>query len=148
MSYTSLHYHIVFSTKERVAYLNQDLIPELRKYTAGIVRNHEGRLLNLNGPENHVHLLAQLTPKMAIMDVVRHIKGNTSKWLSQKFPNLKAFSWQEGYSAFTVSQSGLPKVMCYIDDQIEHHKTMTFQEELISLLKKHRIDYDERYIWL
>ena len=147
MSYTSLHYHIVFSTKDRVSQLNQDMMSELRKYTAGIVRNHEGRLLHLNGPEDHVHLLAQLTPKTALMDVIRHVKGNTSKWLSQTFAELKNFFWQEGYSAFTISQSGLSKVMVYIDNQVKHHHKMTFQEELIVLLEKHQIEYDERYVF-
>lgn len=147
MSYVSLHYHIVFSTKQRVLCLNQDIMTELRKYTAGIVRKHEGKLLNLNGPEDHVHLLVQLSPKMALMDIVRHIKGNTSKWLSQTYADLKAFFWQEGYSAFTISQSGLPKVMAYIDNQVDHHRKMSFQEELIALLQKHKIEYDERYVF-
>ena len=146
MSYTCLQYHIVFSTKDRLELLGEEVTPRLRQYFGGITRELQGKLIAVNGPANHVHLLVSLSPKLALMDYIGKIKANSSKWVHNTFGQLGNFAWQDGYAAFTVSPSGTAQVINYIQNQNEHHKQMSFQEELIALLKRHQIDYDEKYI--
>lgn len=145
MSYTSLNYHIVFSTKERRPYLNEEHIQAVCRYIGGILRNQDGCLLTGNGMSDHLHLAMSLHPKICISDSLQNIKGSSSKWIHETYPDLALFSWQDGYSAFSVSYSGLDKVLAYIRNQQAHHKKQTFEDELISLLKKHKIDYDPKY---
>ena len=121
-------------------------MPRLCQYLGGITREMSGQLIAANGPADHIHLATILSPKSALMDFVRTIKTNTSRWIHQTFPQLQDFAWQDGYSAFTVSHSGIAQVMDYIKKQNEHHQKMSFQDELVSLLKRHEIEYDERYI--
>jgi REP element-mobilizing transposase RayT len=146
MSYTSLKYHIVFSTKERRRLILPDVLPRLVEYVGGIARQRKARILAANGPEDHLHLLASIPPTMTVSDFLRDIKSNSSSWVHETFSGLRIFGWQDEYAAFTVSQSAIPQVTEYIQNQQEHHKTMTFQEELIALLKRHEIEFDERYI--
>jgi REP element-mobilizing transposase RayT len=147
MSYTCLYYHIVFSTKERRQYLNNEQVQAVCKYIGGILRNQKGILLIGNGTPDHLHLAASLHPQTCISDCTQHIKGSSSKWIHETYSDLELFSWQDGYSAFSVSYSGLDKVVAYIRNQQKHHKKLTFEEELISLLKKHKIDYDPKYVF-
>ena len=146
MSYTCLHYHIVFSTKERRSFLTRDLIHRMRKYIGGIVRELGGSFKEADGGEDHLHLAARLPATLAISDILRTIKTNSSKWIHQTFEDLQAFGWQDGYAAFTVSRSAMPDVVRYIQGQEEHHKRLTFQEELKVLLRKHGIEFDERFL--
>ncbi|MBM4030960.1 MAG: IS200/IS605 family transposase [Planctomycetes bacterium] len=147
MSYTNLLYHVVFSTKERVPRLKEELRPRLWEYIGGIIRNVNGRLLAANGTLDHVHLACLGTPKLAIASFVQLIKGNSSKWMHETFPEFNDVYWQQNYAAFTVSPSTLPKLLAYIRDQEEHHKKVDFKQEFIALLKRHGISYDERYVW-
>jgi len=121
-------------------------MPRLQKYLGGIVRELNAKLLAANSPQDHLHLLLLLSPKIALADILRNIKANSSKWIHQTYSHLNDFIWQDGYSAFSVSQSGIDSVMQYIANQVEHHKKTSYQEELVALLKRHQIDYDERYI--
>jgi REP-associated tyrosine transposase len=146
MSYTCLNYHIVYSTKGRGRLLSEDEMTKLCEYIAGIIRNQKNKLYIANGPSDHIHLAVSLHPEISLVDFVRTIKTNSSRWIHQRFSDLSDFAWQDGYSAFSVSHSGLEKVIEYIRNQKEHHKNMTFQEELVIFLKKHNIEYDERYI--
>ena len=146
MSYTNLNYHIVFATKERRPWLRGELEKRLSQYIGGIVRRLGGDLLAANGPDDHIHLAIVTTPKVALMDLVRQIKANSSGWIHTEFPELASFAWQDGYSAFTVSRSMLPQVVAYIEDQRKHHSRTSFKEELIALLEKHSVAYDEKYI--
>ncbi len=146
MSYTCLYYHIVFSTKERRTYLNEEQVQGVCKYIGGILRNQKGCLLAGNGIPDHLHLAASLHPQTCISDCLQQIKASSSKWIHETYPDLELFSWQDGYSAFSVSYSGLDGVVTYIKNQQAHHKKQTFEEELISLLKKHKIDYDPKYV--
>ena len=148
MSYTNLKYHIVFSTKQRRPLIESTLLPRLQEYVGGIVRELDGKLLEANGPEDHMHLCIQAKPTIAVSDLVGKIKANSSGWVHKTFPHLRDFAWQDGYAAFTVAQSGLSILSKYIHAQQEHHKKQSFQEELIALLKLHGIDYDERYIFV
>jgi putative transposase len=146
-TYTDLLFHMVFSTKNRVPHIDQELKDDLHQYMGGIVKGIEGVPLIINGTEDHVHLLVVLPPKVAVSDAIRTIKANSSGWVHKKWPKRRQFAWQTGYGAFTVSQSKRASVMRYITDQEEHHKKMTFQEEFIRLLERHGIQYDSRYVW-
>ena len=146
MSNTSLLYHIVFSTKGRKPLLEEDITKRLCKYIVGIARNIESNIFIVNGPADHIHIVASLNSQTTVAEFVRTIKSNSSRWIHKTFPNMHDFAWQDGYSAFTVSYSGLGKVIEYIRGQQEHHKKMSFSEELIVFLQKHNIDYDEKYI--
>jgi len=146
MSYTQLNYHLVFSTKDRRPWLGPEVMPRLREYLGGIIRNLGGQMLAANGPGDHVHLATILNQKRPLMDVLQELKQSSSKWIHQEFPDLRAFAWQDGYAAFTVSHSGMPQVVEYIAQQVPHHHRQTFVEELIALLERHGVQYDERYI--
>lgn len=145
-TYTNLMYHCVFSTSQRRPFLTADLMERLVPFAGGLIRKRDGKLLAMNGPADHVHLAAIFRPKVAVSDLLRDIKAGSSGWVHENFPALKDFAWQEGYSAFTVSKSNAPKVVKYIQHQLEHHKTMTFEEELKALLEQHGIEYDPRYV--
>jgi len=147
MSYTSLSYHIVFSTKGRKPFLSEDLMPRIVSYVGGIIRQLKGRLLEGGGADDHVHLAAVAHPTVAVADLVGKVKANSTGWIHKTFADLKGFGWQDGYAGFSVSPSVLPKVTEYIRGQGDHHRKMTFQEELIALLRKHGVEYDEGYIW-
>lgn len=147
MSYTSLNYHVVFSTKQRRSYFESKHISAVCKYIGGILRNQKGCLLMANGVSDHLHLALSLHPEKNLSETVKAIKANSSRWIHETYPDLKLFSWQEGYSAFSVSYSGLDKVTAYIRSQPEHHKKMSFEEELISLLKKHKIAFKSEYVF-
>lgn len=146
-SFASLRYHIIFSTKHRMPLITADLQSRLYEYFGGILRNENGILLSAGGMPDHVHLLVGLGREMAVAEAVRLLKANSSKWIHETFPGHAAFGWQAGYGAFTVSYSNCPQVTAYINGQAEHHRTQTFQEEFITFLKRHEIEYDERYLW-
>ena len=146
-TYTSLHYHCVFSTLGRRNLIPQEILPRLHGYVAGIVRNLKGFPVSVGGTTNHVHVLAGLPANVDAAKAVGTVKANSSRWAHESFPTMSGFAWQEGYGAFTVSRSNLSSVADYISGQAEHHKTMSFEEEFLLLLKKHDIEYDERYIW-
>lgn len=146
-TYTNLLTHIIFSTKLRQRFINDDIKPRLHSYIGGIVRELDGVAYNVGGIADHVHILVSLTPALAISDAVRTIKTNSSRWLKQRDTTLSVFEWQSGYGAFSVSQSNMNGVVKYIAAQEKHHRTHTFQEEYLMFLKRHGIDYDERYVF-
>ena len=145
-TYTALHYHIVFSTKDRVPSIRPDIQKRLYDYIGGIVRNENGVLIAMGGMPDHVHLLASFHPTTSVADMARRIKTNSSKWLHENLQGMHAFAWQTGYAAFTVSQSILGDVEGYIQNQPAHHAKLSFDEELVAFLKRHGIRYDERYV--
>jgi REP element-mobilizing transposase RayT len=148
MSYTAIWIHIVFSTNERRPYLADRAIrANVHAYMGGIVRNLRGTPLAINGIADHVHLLLRLPSSLSVADAVRVIKTNSSKWIRERWPRMRRFSWQTKFSAFAVSPSALPKVVRYIEAQESHHATHGFGSELESLLKKNGVDYDARYLW-
>ena len=147
MSYTSLHYHIVFSTKERRAYLDPEGNERLNAYFGGMIRNMKAKLHSINNTADHIHLAVGLSSDILLSSFVRLLKTNSSKWVHETFESLQTFSWQEGYSAFSVSYSGMDKVIQYIENQQAHHKKLSFEEELTLLLEKHHIKYDPKYVF-
>jgi REP element-mobilizing transposase RayT len=146
-SFASLHYHLVFSTKNREPFLRADLHPRLFEYFGGILRAHGGCLVAAGGVEDHVHLLVRLSRDMAVAEALRLLKTNSSKWIHDTGAGPSAFAWQTGYAAFTVSLSQIDAVKDYLARQEEHHRTQTFQDEYRALLRRHGIDFDERYLW-
>jgi len=145
-SYTNLLYHIVFSTKDRQPLITDVYQVRLYDYIGGTIRGLGGISLGINGTEDHVHVLAKLRPDKAVSDVLRDLKANASGWMHDVFPELKDFSWQRGYGAFTVSESNVGKVQDYIARQKEHHQKRSFRDEFIEFLKANGVEYDERYI--
>lgn len=145
-SLTNLLYHIVFSTKMRHDLITSNLAQDLYPYIGGIIRDEKGVLLKIGGMPNHLHLLAKFHPSISVSNVLQQIKGSSSKWINDGRRVPGHFAWQTGYAAFSVSESSADAVTQYIAAQAEHHQRQTYQEELIALLQKHRIPYDERYV--
>ena len=146
-TFTHLLTHIIFSTKDRRPLLDADLKARLFPYLGGIIRAHDGKALIINGPTDHVHILASLAAKHSLSDLMRELKADSSGWIHQNFPNCPLFAWQIGYGAFSFSHSNLAEVEKYIANQEEHHRKISFQEELVAFLKRHEIEYDERFLW-
>ena len=146
-SYTCLHYHLVFSTKNREPMIHSAWQDQMFAYIGGILRGEEGCLLAAGCMPDHVHLLVGISKRMAVADALRIIKSKSSKWVHETIPACSEFAWQEGYGAFTVSYSSLDAVREYLANQAEHHRVRTFQEEFLAMLERHGIPYDPRYIW-
>jgi REP element-mobilizing transposase RayT len=146
-SFACLNYHVIFSTKNRVPTITADVQPRLYEYIGGIVRAHGGCLLAAGGMPDHVHLLVSLNRETSVAEALRLIKANASKWVHETFPHHRDFAWQAGYGAFTVSYSNRDNVRRYLARQVEHHRRQTFQEEFLALLRRHGLEYDERYVW-
>jgi len=147
MSYIASYFHCVFSTKDRQRIITPELQERLWPFIGGIARANKMKALEIGGVEDHVHVLLSLPSTMAISKAVQLIKGGSSKWIHEGFPKHRLFSWQKEYGAFSVSVSQLDNVVDYIKKQPEHHRTKTFQEEFLELLKKHHVEFDERYLW-
>jgi REP-associated tyrosine transposase len=146
-TYTNLLYHVVFSTKQRRPLISQSFEEELYRYIGGIIRNQGGIQLEINGVADHVHILMKVKPALALSDLVRDVKANSSGWINQEKLKLRKFGWQDGFAAFTVSQSQVDRVAGYIRNQKRRHARGEFKSELLELLAKNRIEYDERYLW-
>ena len=138
--------HIVFHTKPQGISLAPNDLDRIHKYIGGIVKGTGAVLIEIGGMPDHVHLLVSLPKTMALSDFVRNIKAESSRWIKGVSPFYRSFSWQEGYGAFSVSTSIVPRVVNYIRNQESHHKVQTFMDEYKSFLKAHGIDYDERYL--
>jgi putative transposase len=145
-SYCNLLYHIVFSTKRREPWLTPEIRARTHQYLGGAIRDEEGITMIINGTADHVHILAKLRQDKAISKLIGELKANSSGWISRTFEGAAGFAWQEGYGAFTVSESMAPKVRRYIERQEEHHRSVSFLEEFKVLLKAHGLPFDERYL--
>lgn len=145
-THLSLHYHIIFSTKDRVPLIDSTWRERLHAYIGGIVRNLEGTPISIGGVADHVHLLIGLRASAALADIIRDVKATSSRWVHEEI-GATHFRWQEGYGAFTVSTSQHAQVREYIDRQEEHHRHKTFQEEYLEFLKRNGVAYDEQYLW-
>jgi len=146
-TFTSLHYHVVFSTKHREPWLRSDQQDRVWSYLGGIARKHHFSPLLIGGMDDHVHMLVGLPASASVSEAMQLIKGGSSGWMKENIPGCKSFAWQDGYGAFTVSKSQTAEIQKYIQRQKEHHRIKTFQEEYRALLKRHGIEYDERYLW-
>jgi putative transposase len=147
VSYVSSYFHCVFSTKERWPIITPSLREGLWPFLGGIARENGMKAIEIGGVQDHVHILLSLPSTMAISKAMQLIKGGSSKWVHDTFPEHQLFNWQVKYGAFTVSVSLLDKTIVYIRNQEKHHRKVSFQEEFLTLLAKHRIAFDERYLW-
>jgi len=145
-SYCNLLYHIVFSTNKREAWLTREIRSRTHQYLGGAIRDEGGIAMVINGTADHIHILAKLRQDKAISKVIGEVKANSSGWISRTFREAVGFEWQEGYGAFTVSESQLAKVYRYIEGQEEHHRKLSFLEEFKILLKAHGLPFDDRYL--
>ena len=145
-SFTNLLYHIIFSTKERRPLITPAHEPRLYEYIGGIIKGTGRVTLGINGAEDHVHVLTKLRPDRALSDVLRDLKSNASGWMHDVFPEVRDFSWQRGYGAFTVSQSSVEEVRRYLQRQKEHHRKYSSRDEFIQFLELNGIEFDKRYL--
>ena len=145
MSYAQLYFHIVFGTKDHVPLIAHSWEDEMYRYLGGIIRGQKSEPIEINGMPDHVHVLVRLSPVIAISDLMRELKANSSKW-ARKTHEPK-FGWQRRFGAFSVSESVADTVREYIRRQKIHHKKQTFEDEYRELLRLHQIDFDDRYLW-
>jgi len=139
--------HLVYSTKHRQAWIPVDVRPRLYAYQSGIFKEWESPALAIGGVADHVHALFSLSRNHALKRVVEEVKKGSSKWMKREGTGNTDFYWQNGYAAFSVSQSSVEEVKQYIQNQEQYHRRMTFQDELRALFEKHGIAFDERYVW-
>jgi REP element-mobilizing transposase RayT len=144
---TSLLVHIVFSTKYRQPLIYPEIEPQLYAYIGGILRNNNSRLLAAGGIADHIHLLLSQSKNLALSELVMDVKKDSSSWIKTQDRALRNFHWQDGYGGFSVGMSEVPRLKAYIANQKEHHRKITFQEELLGFLNEYGIEYDERYLW-
>ena len=146
-SLARLHVHLVFSTKNRERMLTDAVRDSMHAYMAKVLWNLGCQAVLINSVEDHVHLLFELSRTTSISEVVEDVKKSSSKWIKSQGPAFERFAWQSGYGVFAVSESNLEVVRGYVAKQREHHHRKTFQEEYRQFLERHRIAYDERYVW-
>ena len=127
--------------------IGDDFRDRLRAYIGGILDENDSRLIAAGGMPDHIHLLASINKELSISAALRLIKSNSSKWVHETFPDHREFGWQAGYGAFAVSFSQLDTVKKYIANQATHHRKVTFKDEFEMLLKKHELEFDEKYLW-
>jgi putative transposase len=139
--------HLIFSAKNRQPLLRDDLRPELHKYIAAILKALDSPPISIASTSDHVHILFSLSKNRPLIAVIEEVKKRSSKWMKTKGPAFSRFAWQSGYGAFSVSPSKLQNVQRYLQSQQEHHRTRTFQEEFRELLKRHKVPYDEQYLY-
>jgi putative transposase len=145
-SLAKVYLHIVFSTKNRQPFLaDKTLREECHAYLAGTCKNLGSPSLKVGGVADHVHILCFLSKTQAIADLVKELKRESSQWLKTK--GLSSFYWQNGYGAFSISPSHIDALREYIQNQEEHHRTESFQDEFRRLLEKYEVEFDERYVW-
>jgi len=139
--------HLVFSTKYRQHFIHQPVEAELHHYLSGMCKTMDCQPIITGGFTDHVHVLCLLSKKVALVNLVETIKSSSSKWIKTKGKAYSEFYWQNGYGAFSVNPAEVNTVISYIENQKEHHRKKTFQDEYRSFLKKYQVEYDERYVW-
>ncbi len=146
-TFTFLGTHFVFSTKNRIPLISNDIKDRLCAYIGGITKELSGILIEINAMPEHIHFYVYMPKTVSVSKFMEIVKANSSKWVHTTFPKKNDFGWQDGYGAFSVSKSSEEKVIQYIRDQQHHHRKKSFQEEFIDMLNKYDIAYDEKYIW-
>ena len=146
-SLASILIHLVFSTKNREPFITPAVESELHPYMAKIFRALKSPSLAIDGTTDHVHMLFALSRVITVAELVEEIKTESSKWIKTKGPEFRNFHWQTGYGAFSIGQSNVACLKRYIHNQKQHHRRVTFQDELRTFFKRYQIPYDERYVW-
>lgn len=145
-TFSSLHYHIVFSTKRRRPWITATIEERVWSYLGGIARENKMTPIRIGGIEDHIHILLGAPPTVAPSRIAQMIKGGSSRWIHSEYADLADFAWQDGYAAFAVSKSAIPAITAYIKGQRDHHRNTTFTQEYVTFLARHEIAYDERYV--
>lgn len=146
-SLAQIYVHLVFSTKDRLALITPEIQDELFPYLGGMLNNHDCQSLGVGGTTDHVHLLFDLGKAHNIQALVGELKSSSSHWVKERFPQARLFYWQAGYAAFSISASHVDATRAYVANQQAHHKRVGFRQELVRLLKKNRVEYDEAHLW-
>ncbi|MDE3144722.1 MAG: IS200/IS605 family transposase [Bacteroidota bacterium] len=146
-TFSQIYLHTIFAVKGRENLIHHKWKDELYKYICGIVNNNHQKVYVINGMPDHIHVLLSIKPDCALSDLMRDIKSSSSKWINEKKFVLGKFQWQEGFGAFSYSQSQLDNVIAYIDNQEKHHSIKSFKQEYIELLEKFKIEYNEKYVF-
>lgn len=146
-TFSQLYIQIVFAVKGRENLISQKWKEELHKYISGIIKGKDQKPIIVNGMPDHIHAFVSLKPSLAISDLARDIKNNSSKFINEKGFFKGKFSWQEGYGAFSYSHSQVSSVYNYIFNQEKHHQKKSFREEYLEMLKKFQIHYEEKYLF-
>ena len=146
-SLTRLYAHLVFSTKNRYPYLDEDISPRVHGYLATVIRNMNSPYVVIGGVADHVHIVFDMGKMHAPKEFVEQVKRESSKFVKTLGPKYKSFYWQRGYGMFSVSPTHLPDVEDYVRHQKTHHRKKTFQEEFREFLVRYGIEYDECYVW-
>ena len=146
-TYSQIYIQTVFAVDGRLSLIRPEIKEELYKYMTGIVRNKKQELIAINGMSDHVHILIGLKPAMALADLVRDIKADSSDFINRKKWVRGSFRWQEGYGAFSYGHSQLDTIIRYIQNQEQHHRGQTFKDEYLTWLKKFEVPFEEKYIF-
>ncbi len=144
-SLSSILIHIIFSTKQRQSLILPEIERDLYSYIAGIIQSHNAQCHEIGGIEDHIHLLISLPRTLALSKLLEEVKKGSSKWIKTK--GHTHFAWQNGYGAFSIGQSAYENLRKYIQNQKNHHKNISFQDEYRKILKKYQVTYDEKYVW-
>lgn len=145
--YLSVNIHFVWSTAGREPWLADVWRDRLYGYIGQVLANKKARLISAGGVADHVHLYASMPSTETLAVLVNAMKANSSRWIHETFPALRAFAWQKGYGAFSVSRSAEGRLINYIRNQAAHHRRQEFKDEFLRLLERHGVEYDERYLW-
>jgi putative transposase len=146
-SLSNMLVHLVFSTKGRKPMILDEFRDNLHAYIGGVIRNHNGVLLRAGSVDDHIHCLIALPRTISPADLVKDIKSSSSKWIKEQFGNLPTFAWQNGYGLFSISPSHKPALEEYLNNQKEHHKTTSFEDEYRRILRENGIEWNEQYVW-
>ena len=146
-TFSQIYIQTVFAVDGRRCLIRPEFKEEIYKYITGIVRNNGQKLISINGMSDHVHILIGLKPAMALADLVRDIKADSSNFINKKKWVRGRFSWQEGYGAFSYGHSQLDTIIRYIQNQEQHHRRRSFKDEYLTWLKKFEIPFEEKYVF-
>lgn len=146
-TYTQIYIQVVFAVRGRLSLIRNEYKEEVHKYITGIIRNDGHKLIAINGMSDHLHILLGLKPDMALSDLVRDIKSNSSNFINERRLAQGKFGWQEGYGAFSYGHSQLDTIIRYIQNQEQHHSRRSFKDEYLILLKKFRINFESKYVF-
>ena len=146
-SISKIYVHITFSTKNRYPFIDSEIEKDLWEYLGGICKGLECNPIRIGGHKDHIHICCLLSKKITTIKLLEDIKKESSKWIKTKGAKYSSFYWQDGYGVFSINPSEVETVIKYIENQAEHHKKRTFQEELLAFFKKYGIEYNEQYLW-
>ena len=146
-TFSQIYIQTVFAVSGRLSLITHDFKEELHKYITGIVRSKGQKLISINGMSDHLHILIGLRPAMALADLVRDIKSDSSEWVNRKKLARGKFGWQEGYGAFSYGHSQLDTIIRYIQNQERHHQRKSFKNEYLTLLRKYQIEFKDEYVF-